>query len=144
MTLIRLSQPRDSSYHLNVRTLKLLIVLMTLLTLPGYGLAGIAHTRSCQDEMSAAHHVVVAGDCCSGKLDQSSPCKRFGEGSPAGKKAPCSPCKAGYNCKSSQPAQPPLLSATLPVTHHRSMSVNPPTLPLSRNPDELWRPPSLV
>lgn len=127
-----------------VRALKFLIVLATLLTLPGYGLAGIAHTRSCQEEMSATHDVVVAGDCCPGKGDQNSPCKRFGEGSPAGKKNPCSPCKAGYNCKSSQPAERVMPFAMLLVPHLPLMSVNPPALLLSPSPHGLWRPPRLV
>ena len=76
-----------------VSTLRLLTVLVTLLTLPGYGWAEFTHVRSCQVQMKDSDHVVMAGDCCPGKADQNSPCKRFGDG--AGKNGTCTPCKAG-------------------------------------------------
>src|SRR5262249_61728716 len=88
-----------------MRAARSLILLITLLTLPVYGLAGVTQ-RSCQDQMSAAGHTAQVGDCCPGKMDRGTPCKGLGDGSgPAGKDS-CTPCKAGYTCKSPQSFEP--------------------------------------
>src|SRR5262249_9780790 len=118
-------------------------VLATLLTLPGYGLAGVVHSRSCQEQMSASNQAVLADDCCPGKTDQNGPCKRLGDGSPApaGKKDTCSACKAGYNCKSPQSYEPSPGSGVLTFPVRPLVSADPPTLLLAHSPDGLWRPP---
>jgi len=123
----------------HVRRLKLLTVLLTLLTLPGYGLAGIAHVRSCQSQMSSSLHIAVAGDCCPGKAEQNTPCKQFGDGS--GKNGACTPCKAGYNCKSTQSYEPTHVVA-LPIIRARPiLTADFPTLLISHLSNGLWRPP---
>jgi hypothetical protein len=124
----------------HMRRLRLLTVLLTMLTLPGYGLAGIAHVRSCQTQMASVHSVVAAGDCCRGKADQSAPCKRFGDG----KNGSCTPCKAGYNCKSPQTYEPTHLVATLVAPARPVLTANLPTLIPSHSPNGLWRPPRLI
>src|ERR1700730_3943146 len=114
-----------------MRRLRLLTVLLTLLTLPGYGLAGITHVRSCQAQMRASDRVVMAGDCCPGKADQSTPCKRFGDGS--GKNGTYTPCKAGYNCKSPQPYEPTHLVAMVVTPVRPVLTAIPPTLIVSHS-----------
>jgi hypothetical protein len=125
-----------------MRRLRLLTVLVTLLTLPGYGLAGITHVRSCQAQLESAHAVVAAGDCCPGKADQSVPCKRFGDG--AGKNGTCTPCKAGYNCKSPQTYEPTHLVAMLVVPARPVLTANLLALVTSHSSNGLWRPPRFI
>lgn len=126
----------------HVRRLKLLAVLVTLLTLPGYGLAGLTLVRSCQAQMTASNHVVMVGDCCPGKADPSALCKRFG-GAP-GKNGSCTSCKAGYNCKSPQSYEPTHLVA-IPVAPTRPvLTANLPTLLASHSSNGLWRPPRFI
>jgi hypothetical protein len=124
-----------------VRTFRLHVVLAVLLTLPGYGMAGLTQ-RSCQEQMGAAHQVVLASDCCPGKTDQGTPCKRLGKGS-LDKNGSCTACKAGYNCKSPQSYEP-AHSLVLFVTPVRfTLSAEPPAPLLSHSLDALWRPPRL-
>jgi hypothetical protein len=128
----------------HVHRLRLLTLLVTLLALPAYGLAGLAQVRSCQAQMSDSHHVVMAGDCCPGKADQTTPCKGLGDGSPVGKNGSCSACKAGFNCKSPQSHEPtPLVTIILP-TFRPVIPADTPTLLLSHSPNGLWRPPRLI
>jgi len=122
--------------------LRLLTVLALLLTLPLYGLAGVVQ-RSCQQEMSASTHITVAGDCCPGKGDPGTSCKRYGD-SPVGKKDSCTACKAGYNCKSPQSYEPPLALAWLAPPPRSTVSIDPPPLLSAHSPDGLWRPPRLT
>jgi hypothetical protein len=126
----------------NVRTLRLLTVLVTLLSLPAYGLAGLAHARSCQAQMAAAAGAVVVGDCCPGKSVPGAPCKRLG-GNPD-KNGGCTPCKAGFSCKSPQSYEPTYLLAMDPLPVHPVLIAHPPTLRLSHSTDGLWRPPRLI
>jgi hypothetical protein len=131
--------------HLNqtidaqMRMFRLLTILVTVLTLPGYGLAGVSH-RSCQEQMSSAGQVASPGDCCPGKADQTTDCKQDSP-SPLGKNGPCSACKAGYNCKSPQSFEP-TAALVLMILFARSISsvARPPPL-FSHSPDGLWRPP---
>lgn len=134
--------PAFKGFNTNVRRLRLLTVLVTLLTLPGYGLAGLAHVRSCQAQMRTSHRVVMAGDCCPGKADQNAPCKRFGD--QPGKNGPCTPCKAGYNCKSPQSHEPTHLVAMLVMPARPALTADPPTLVSSYSPNGLWRPPRFI
>jgi hypothetical protein len=123
----------------SMRATRLLIVLVTLLTLPVYGLAGVTQ-RSCQDQMSASGHTPQLGDCCPGKSDEGTPCKGFGDGSPG--KGSCTACKAGYNCKTPQSYEPGFVWVlyTLPIRPVISADVSP--LLTSHSPDGLWRPPT--
>ena len=125
-----------------MRRLRLLTVLVTLLTLPGYGLAGLAHVRSCQAQMQSPDRVAVVGDCCPGKADQSVPCKRFGDA--PGKNGSCTPCKAGYNCKSPQTYEPTHLVAMPGVRARPAVVAQPPTLLISYSSNGLWRPPRFI
>jgi hypothetical protein len=128
---------------LNMRRLRLWIVLVTLLTQPGYGLAGLAHACSCQVQMAAATHGgVAAGDCCPGKSNQGDPCKRLGDN--PGKNGDCTPCKAGCNCKSPQSYEPTHLMAMLVVPACSAITSNSPTLLVSHGTNGLWRPPRLI
>jgi hypothetical protein len=124
-----------------VSTIRLQVVLAILLTLPVYGLAGLTQ-RSCQEQMKAPHQIVLSGDCCPGKTDQSASCKRLGDG-PLGKNGSCTACKAGYSCKSPQsyePAQGPVLFV---LSAQAALSAELPSLLLSPSPEGLWRPPRL-
>ena len=127
---------------IDMRRLRFLTVLLTLLTLPGYGLAGITHIRSCQAQMKASEHVVMAGDCCPGNPDQSAPCKRFGDGS--GKNGSCTPCKAGYNCKNPQSYEPTHLVALVVVPARPALTAILPALIPSHSSNGLWRPPRFI
>jgi hypothetical protein len=127
---------------LTMRRLGLLTVLAIILTLPGYGLAGLAQ-RSCQEEMQAADQIVQAGDCCPGKGGQNSPCKQDENGAP-GKNNPCSACKVGHNCKSPQSYEPTHTVVVVLVSDRPTLSADPPTLIHARGPAGLWRPPRLI
>jgi len=120
-----------------MRRVRLLTILATLLTLPTYGLAGLAH-RSCQEEMTATAQSVQAGDCCPGKSAQDTPCKQDG------KNNPCTACKAGYNCKSPQFYEPTHTVVLVLVSDRPTLSATPASLLVSRSPDGLWRPPRLI
>jgi hypothetical protein len=132
----------------NVRILRLLTVLVTLLSLPAYGLAGLAHARSCQTQGAAATGsvatggLVVTGDCCPGKSDPGAPCKRLGDN--PDKNGGCTPCKAGFSCKSPQSYEPTHLLVTDTPPLRLTPIARPPTLLLSHSPDGLWRPPRLI
>ena len=52
-----------------MRRFRLLTVLLTLLTLPGYGLAGLAHVRSCQAQMKTSDRVAMAGLTGAGEIE---------------------------------------------------------------------------
>ena len=125
-----------------MRKLRLWILVLTLLSLPGYGLAGIAHTRSCQLQMSTGQAAAAPGDCCPGKSDSGTPCKRVGDG--AGKNGSCTACKAGYNCKSPQSYEPTPVLTLLVVPTRPVMTIHPPTLLVSHSAQSLWRPPRLI
>jgi hypothetical protein len=124
---------------LSMSATRLWVLLALLLTLPVYGLAGVAQ-RSCQEQMSASSHLAQVGDCCPGKADQATPCKGLGDG-PLGKGS-CTACKAGYNCKSPQSYEPTpgLVLYTLPA--RSTAAAEPPSMPISHSPDGLWRPPT--
>jgi hypothetical protein len=128
----------------NVRKLRLLTVLTTLLTLPGYGFAGLAHVRSCQAQMSAMNHVAMAGDCCPGKTDQVAACKGSGGSPLPGKNPSCTACKAGFNCKSPQSYEPSQVVVILVTPVRPALSPDLPTRVSSHSPDGLWRPPRLI
>jgi hypothetical protein len=125
-----------------VRIFRLMLVVGTLLTLPVYGLAGIASTRSCQEQMHSAQQSSAAGDCCPGMADHGIPCKNFGGSPLTDKHGSCSACKAGFNCKTPQSYEPNHVM-TLPATPVRSaISADPPVPLASHSLDGLWRPPA--
>ena len=124
-----------------MRRLRLLLALAVVLALPGYGMAGLAYGRSCQEQMKAASHTVLPGDCCPGKTD--SQCKGPGSGF-AGKNGPCSACKAGFNCKSPPSYEPTSVVVLILTTYRSTVSAILPAPHLSHSPDGLWRPPRLV
>jgi hypothetical protein len=119
---------------------RILVLLLTLLTLPVYGLAGVTQ-RSCQEQMSTSSHSAQLGDCCPGKIDQGTPCKGIGDG-PAGKGS-CTACKAGYNCKAPQTFEPSFVWVLYTVPARSATSAEVPSLLTSHSPDGLWRPPTL-
>ena len=126
----------------NMQRLRLLVLLGTLLTLPVYGLAGIAY-RTCDPQVSAAGQTDVPADCCSGKFDQNAGCKQDGQ-VPGGKNAPSHACKASCGCASTHSYEPVSgWLVTVAVTHGIA-SADPPTLLSSRAPDGLWRPPPVT
>jgi hypothetical protein len=137
-----IESPKTSGYYAAMRGTRLLILLAVLLTLPGYGMAGFAQ-RSCQEQMRASSHVALASDCCSGKTDQATPCKRDGDG-PLGKTGGCSACKAGYNCKSPQSFEPAEAPVLLVLSARPTLSIDPHTLLMSHSPGGLWRPPRQI
>jgi hypothetical protein len=125
-----------------MRMMRIITLLITLLTLPGYGLASLSQ-RSCQEEMRASTQQTLAGDCCPGKADPGTACKRLTD-SPLGKKDTCSACKAGYNCKSPQPYEPSTTLASIVLPIHPSVSITPRSPLSSHSPDGLWRPPRSI
>jgi hypothetical protein len=129
-------------YHAGMSALRLITVLVLLLTLPVYGLAGVLQ-RSCQQEMTASTPVTLAGDCCPGKSDPGTSCKRLSD-SPLGKKGSCTACKAGYNCKSPQSYEPAPALVWLVLPARSTVSIDPPALLASHSPDGLWRPPRSI
>jgi hypothetical protein len=131
-----------SPVSIRMRGLRLLTVLVTLLTLPGYGLAGLAHVRSCQTQMKTPDRIAMVGDCCPGKANPNTPCKRFGDA--PGKNGTCTPCKAGYNCKSPPTYEPTHLVAMLVVPARPILTADLPTLPISHSSNGLWRPPRSI
>jgi hypothetical protein len=131
-----------SPVSMHMRTLRLLTVLVTLLTLPGYGFAGLGHVRTCQAQMNAPDRVVMAGDCCPGKADQSVPCKRSGEA--PGKDGSCTLCKAGYNCKNPQTYEPTHLVAIMVLPARPILTASLSTLVISHSSNGLWRPPRSI
>ena len=124
-----------------MRNFRLLTIVAILLTLPGYGLAGLAQ-RSCQEQMRASDVGALASDCCPGKADQGRACKQLGD-APLSKKA-CSACKAGYNCKTPQSFEPGTVLVLLIPPAIVSPAVEPAPLLLSHSPDGLWRPPRFI
>jgi hypothetical protein len=127
-----------------LKMFRLLLTLATLLTLPVYGLAGIASARSCQEQMQSADQMTSTGDCCPGKADHGNSCKNLGSAQHPGKNGSCGACKAGFNCKSPQSYEPTHVM-TLPATPVRSTgSEEPPVLLASHSLDGLWRPPCLI
>jgi hypothetical protein len=133
------SIPKSAYIDVTMRMFRLLTIVVTVLTLPGYGLAGVSH-RSCQEQMSSTSHVAATGDCCPGKADQNTDCKPDGQ-SPLGKNGPCSACKAGYNCKSPQSFEPTAALVLMILPARSISSVTPPPPLFSHSPDGLWRPP---
>jgi hypothetical protein len=125
-----------------MRAFRLFILLAVMISLPGYGFAAFAQ-RTCQEQMAASDHVSVAGDCCPGKNDQGTACRKAGE-SPLGKQGGCSACKAGFNCKSPQSFEPTEALRLPASSGAHSTSLDPPVLLLSRSPNGLWRPPRLI
>ena len=125
-----------------MRRLRLLVLLGTLLTLPVYGLAGIAY-RTCDPQMSAAGKTDVPADCCSGKLDQNTGCNQDGH-APGGKNAPPNACKAGCGCASAHFYEPVSSWLVTVAVTHRIAPAAPPTPLSSRSPNGLWRPPRLA
>jgi hypothetical protein len=124
-----------------VSTFRLQVVLALLLTLPCYGLAGLTQ-RSCQEQMRASHQLVLVTDCCPGKADQGTPCKRLA-GGPLGKNGSCTACKAGYSCKSPQSYEPAHSPVWFVLSDPATLSAEPASLSLSHSPEGLWRPPRL-
>jgi hypothetical protein len=122
---------------------RLITVLLTLLTLPGYGLAGLAQ-RTCQEEMSSPTRITLAADCCPGKDAPGTACKRSGDNSPLGKKDSCAACKAGYNCKSPQPYEPAPALVWLALPASATVSIDSASPLSSHIPDGLWRPPRFI
>lgn len=139
---LRFELGRSTGYDLPMRAFRLVTLLAVLLTLPGYTLAGLVQ-RSCQEEMKASTHITLAGDCCPGKGDPSTACKRLGD-SPLGKKDSCAACKVGYNCKSPQSYEPAPSFVWLALPAHSTLSEDSPSLLSSHSPDGLWRPPRLT
>ena len=127
-----------------VKMFRLLLTLATLLTLPVYGLAGIASARSCQEQMHSADQMTSAGDCCPGKAGHGTSCKNLGGTQLPVKNGSCAVCKAGFNCKTPQSFEPTHVM-TLPATPVRSSgSAAPPVFLASHSLDGLWRPPCLI
>ncbi len=119
--------------------LRFFTIVATLLSLPAYGWAAVAHTRSCQEQVNAVHEVVIAGDCCPHQVGKKAPCEL------PDKNDTCSTCNAGHNCKSPQTYQPTQLPLTVIVPVRQVAVGNPPPMRLpSPSPDRLWRPPALI
>ena len=124
-----------------MRRFRLLTILVTVLTLPGYGLAGVSQ-RSCQEQMGSTTPAAVPGDCCSGKADQNTDCRQ--DGHSLGKNGPCSACKAGYNCKSPQSFEPTAALVLMILPARSTLLIAPPPPIFSHSPDGLWRPPQHI
>jgi hypothetical protein len=125
-----------------MRPTRLIVLLVTMLTLPVYGLAGVTQ-RSCQEQMSAASHTIQAGDCCPGKTDPGTQCKDVKDASSPTGKGSCTACKAGYNCKSPHSYQPSSAPVLYVVSSPSTAWTVIPSPLISHSPDGMWRPPTL-
>jgi hypothetical protein len=126
----------------SMRECRLLVLLALLLTLPVYGLAGMAQ-RTCQQQMTHTGHVAQAGDCCPGQTDHSDGCKRLSDG-PLGKGGSCTACKAGFSCKSPQSFEPAPGLVLYSLPSRSTAFADLPSVPISHSPDGLWRPPTSI
>ncbi|MCC7463110.1 MAG: hypothetical protein IT480_11690 [Gammaproteobacteria bacterium] len=134
-----------------MRLFRLLILMTTLLSLPGYGLAATGHAGGCPERApagapAASHHTAmvtmgmagmgdgaVSHDCCPGSTDTQ----------PASQHQGCPSCIAGHACKSPQSAQAPgaLIRQFLPF--QAAAFDAPSRLASLCGPDALLRPPNL-
>jgi hypothetical protein len=126
-----------------MRTLRLVVIFVTLLSLPAYGLGTAVDARECPAKSQAAAGMtmddrMMAGDCCAEKDGQKPPCESPESGSA------CGTCSATHNCKSPQPFEAgrglgvsvaPIRQ--LPVESSRFFSVY-------DSPLGLFRPPALI
>jgi hypothetical protein len=128
-----------------MRLFRLFILLATLASLPGYGLAATGHGGGCTDAVAGGTPVTAhvmdhamdmdtQHDCCPGAADPK-PASSPHEGCPA--------CVAGHACKSTQCAQPPgeFVLRLLPL--HAGVSDEPSPHASLCGPDGLLRPPTL-
>jgi hypothetical protein len=138
-----------------MRLFRLFVVLATLVSLPGYGLAATGHAGGCPERAAggapaATHATHVAGmdmpgmdmagaavhhDCCPGTASPKANPK------PASPHGSCPACIAGHACKGTQAAQPgsELVLRTLPL--RIAMGDEPATVASLCGPDDLLRPP---
>jgi hypothetical protein len=130
-----------------MRLLRLALILLTIASLPGYGLAGTGHVRACPESgapQSAAEAMPgmdmqaasPAQDCSAGAGHTQQPAK--------GKSGSCPACLAGHGCQGTQGAQPPgiLILTLMPL---RPSVVEEPSPHASLcGPDGLLRPPELT
>jgi len=121
-----------------------LILLALCLALPFYGMAGLAHARSCPDRLSASSQVVQDTDCCTGKGSPGGPCKPSGDGSAPVKKSSCGgACKVGVGSKTPQSYEPTATMMVFVLPARSPLAADLPKLLLSHSPNGLWRPPRL-
>ena len=137
-----------------MRLFRLIVVLATLVSLPGYGLAATGHAGPCPERVgggtpSAAHHVDMTGMDMAGMAGMDGApmphecCPGTANPKPATPHAGCPACIAAHDCKSPQGAQ--TLAVLVRVLLPRQAAV--PDAP-SRHvslcgPDGLLRPPNL-
>jgi hypothetical protein len=125
-----------------VRALRWMIVVATVLTLPGYGVAGVAFVRGCTTSESLSQmpgsevpQNVSQSGCCDHGSDQQLPC-HHPEKHHAG-----DPCK-GSGCQASvSPGAPPPPTMFLGTAARDAVIARPITFVLLPSQNGLWRPP---
>ena len=133
-----------------MRLLRLIVVLATLASLPGYGLAASGHAGGCPGraiggapmashavdmagmDMTGAEGMAIPHDCCPGTAESGSNSDPH-EGCPA--------CLAGHGCKNSPGGQPPALSLRRLPPLHQAVAEEPAPHVSQCGPDDLLRPP---
>lgn len=149
-----------------MRMLRLALILLTIASLPGSGLAATGHVRSCPERGAAqsapvawpdagtAMHAMdmadMAGmDVHAAELQASSPAHDCcaGNGHPQqparGKSGACSACLAGHGCQGMQGAQPPGVPVLMVLPLHPSVVEESSPHASLCGPDGLLRPPKL-
>lgn len=138
-----------------MRLFRLIVVLATLVSLPGYGLAATGHAGGCPERAAggaaaATHAMDMAGmdmagmdmagaaahhDCCPGTATPK------GEPKPASPHGSCPACIAGHTCQGSHAAQPGGELTLRAPPLRIALGEEPATGASLCGPDDLLRPP---
>lgn len=128
-----------------MRALSWIIVVVTVLTHPGYGVAGAALVRGCSTSESVSQRGgsevpqnVSQSGCCDHGSDQQLPCHH------PQKHHPGDPCKTGSGCQASLSPGAPPPTMFLGTPAREGVIARPITFVLLPSQNGLWRPPRLI
>lgn len=125
-----------------MRTLRLITIIVTLLSLPAYGLGTVGDARACPAKSHAAgiaiEHDMATGDCCAEKDGKKIPCE-----SPESDGA-CGSCTTAHGCKNPSSFESVGFSGISIVPSKQLPIEDSLVLALSESPHGLFRPPALI
>ena len=129
-----------------VRHLRVVILLVVALTLPGYGLADLAHVRACPNAMGdMGAHAMSGHGCCPGAGGPVTSTQHAGGNRSRTTHRSGSPCNSPFCCKVAQPLlQLNAIAPPLGATRPSMPDIEPLRLEPSSRSDGLWRPPRLI
>jgi hypothetical protein len=128
-----------------MRILRLLTMLVTLLSLPGYGVAALAPARVCDAQIYASPHTSAADECCP-QGQQHKSCERASQAAhSSGHQGGCAGCQAGLTGGTGPQTfeAHTALAVWIPVIRTAVPKDSLTRLP-SLSPDGLFRPPALI